>query len=37
MFALDLLEPYSFQFFRHGIVVATIAGALCGQIGRAHV
>lgn len=33
MFALDLLEPYSFQFFRHGIVVATIAGALCGLLG----
>ena len=33
MVALDLLEPYSFQFFRHGIVVATIAGALCGLLG----
>ena len=33
MFALDLLEPYSFEFFRHGIVVATIAGALCGLLG----
>ncbi|MEY5040078.1 MAG: hypothetical protein RLZZ48_847, partial [Actinomycetota bacterium] len=26
-------EPYSFEFFRHGIVVATIAGALCGLLG----
>ena len=33
MFALDLLEPYGFEFFRHGIVVATIAGALCGLLG----
>ena len=33
MFALDLFEPYSFEFFRHGIVVATIAGALCGLLG----
>ncbi|MFM9112362.1 MAG: metal ABC transporter permease [Actinomycetota bacterium] len=33
MIALDLLEPYGFQFFRHGIVVATIAGALCGLLG----
>jgi ABC-type Mn2+/Zn2+ transport system permease subunit len=28
-----LLEPYSFEFFRHGVVVATVAGALCGLIG----
>lgn len=33
MIALDLLEPYGFDFFRHGIVVATIAGALCGLLG----
>lgn len=33
MLALDLLEPYGFEFFRHGIVVATIAGALCGLLG----
>lgn len=32
-FAFDLLEPYGFQFFRHGLVVATIAGALCGLLG----
>ena len=31
--AIDLLEPYSFQFFRNGVVVATIAGALCGFLG----
>ncbi|NBT27115.1 MAG: metal ABC transporter permease [Actinobacteria bacterium] len=30
---MDLLEPYSFEFFRHGIIVATIAGALCGLLG----
>ncbi|MFM9137809.1 MAG: metal ABC transporter permease [Actinomycetota bacterium] len=33
MIAVDLLEPYGFEFFRHGIVVATIAGALCGLLG----
>ena len=33
MFALDLLEPYSFEFFQHGVIVATIAGALCGLLG----
>lgn len=33
MIALDLLEPYGFEFFRHGVVVATIAGALCGLLG----
>ena len=26
--ALDIFEPYGFQFFRNGLVVATIAGAL---------
>ena len=31
--AIDLLEPDSFQFFRNGVVVATIAGALCGLLG----
>lgn len=31
--AINLLEPYGFQFFRHGLVVATIAGALCGLLG----
>ena len=31
--AFDLFEPYSFQFFQHGVIVATIAGALCGLLG----
>lgn len=31
--ALDLLEPFSFSFFQRGIVIATLAGALCGLIG----
>jgi len=29
----DLLAPYAFEFFRNGLVVATIAGALCGLVG----
>jgi len=29
----DVLRPYEFEFFRNGLVVATIAGALCGLIG----
>jgi manganese/iron transport system permease protein/iron/zinc/copper transport system permease protein len=33
MIAFDLFEPYGFQFFQHGIIVATIAGALCGLLG----
>lgn len=33
MLAINFLEPYGFQFFRHGLVVATIAGALCGLLG----
>ena len=33
MLAFDLFEPYGFQFFRNGIVVATVAGALCGLLG----
>ena len=33
MLAFDLFEPYAFQFFRNGIVVATVAGALCGLLG----
>lgn len=28
-----LLHPYDFEFFRNGVIVATIAGALCGLIG----
>ncbi|HVE63451.1 MAG TPA: metal ABC transporter permease [Mycobacteriales bacterium] len=27
------LEPFAFEFFRNGLIVATIAGALCGLIG----
>lgn len=33
MIAIDIFEPYSFEFFRQGIVVATIAGGLCGLLG----
>jgi ABC-type Mn2+/Zn2+ transport system permease subunit len=33
MLAFNLFEPYGFQFFRNGIVVATVAGALCGLLG----
>ena len=29
----DLLEPFQFAFFRHGLIVATLAGALCGLVG----
>jgi ABC-type Mn2+/Zn2+ transport system permease subunit len=29
----ELLEPFQFEFFRNGLAVATIAGALCGLIG----
>ena len=29
----QILRPYEFEFFRNGVVVATIAGALCGLIG----
>lgn len=29
----DVLRPYEFEFFRNGLLVATIAGALCGLIG----
>lgn len=28
-----LLEPFDYGFFRHAILVATLAGALCGLIG----
>ena len=28
-----LLEPYSYDFFVKGLIVATLAGALCGLIG----
>lgn len=29
----ELLAPFEFPFFRNGVVVATVAGALCGLIG----
>ncbi len=29
----ELVRPFQFEFFRNGLLVATIAGALCGLIG----
>jgi ABC-type Mn2+/Zn2+ transport system permease subunit len=29
----QLVEPFRYEFFRHAIIVATIAGALCGLVG----
>ena len=29
----ELLHPFEFEFFRNGVAVATIAGALCGLVG----
>ena len=29
----ELLRPFEFEFFRNGLIVATMAGALCGAIG----
>jgi ABC-type Mn2+/Zn2+ transport system permease subunit len=29
----ELLAPYEFDFFRNAVIVATLAGALCGLIG----
>jgi ABC-type Mn2+/Zn2+ transport system permease subunit len=29
----DLLHPFEFEFFRNGVVVATLAGGLCGLVG----
>ena len=29
----ELIRPFEFEFFRNGLVVATIAGALCGLVG----
>ena len=31
--AIDFLKPFEFEFFRNGIIVATLAGALCGVVG----
>ena len=33
MTAFDAFEPFSYGFFRNGIIIATLAGALCGLIG----
>ena len=33
MNATDLFEPFQFEFFRNGIVVAVLAGGICGLIG----
>ncbi|WP_020377510.1 metal ABC transporter permease [Candidatus Microthrix parvicella] len=30
---MDLLGPYQFEFFRNGVMVATLAGGLCGLVG----
>lgn len=30
---VDLLRPFEFEFFRNGVIVATVAGALCGLVG----
>jgi ABC-type Mn2+/Zn2+ transport system permease subunit len=29
----ELFQPYQYEFFRNGLAVATIAGALCGLVG----
>ena len=29
----ELLRPFDFEFFRNGLAVATLAGALCGLVG----
>lgn len=29
----DLFDPYQFEFFRNGVLLATLAGALCGLMG----
>ena len=29
----ELLQPFQFEFFRNGLIVATFAGALCGLVG----
>ena len=30
---IDLFKPFEFEFFRNGVFVATLAGALCGVVG----
>ena len=29
----ELLQPFAYEFFRNGVIVATFAGALCGGVG----
>jgi manganese/iron transport system permease protein/iron/zinc/copper transport system permease protein len=29
----ELARPFEFEFFRNGVIVATVAGALCGVVG----
>lgn len=31
--AVDLFEPFDYEFFRRGLLVAVLAGALCGLVG----
>lgn len=33
MTAFDVLEPFGYGFFRNGLMIAALAGALCGLIG----
>lgn len=33
LLAFDATEPFRYEFFRNGLVIATLAGALCGLIG----
>ena len=33
MISIDLLKPLTYEFFRNGLIIATLAGALCGLIG----
>jgi len=31
--SFDALEPFHYEFFRNGLIIATLAGLLCGLIG----
>ncbi len=33
VFSFDAAEPFQYEFFRNGLVIAGLAGALCGLIG----
>ena len=33
LLGIDVLKPFEFEFFRNGVFVATLAGALCGIVG----